>query len=392
MPPVRNAVSRRISDVLSLDDFEIRAKQHLPKPLFGYIAGASETNASLRHNAEEFLKYGFRPRVLTDVSARTTKTTLFGTQYSAPFGIAPMGISALMAYRGDLVLATAAAETGIPMVMSGSSLIRLEEVAAVAPQSWFQAYLPGEPNRIDALIDRVAAAGFQTLLLTVDTAALANRENNIRTGFSTPLRPSARLAWHGISHPAWSIGTFVRTLLFHGIPHFENSYATRGAPVVSANVMRDFGKRDHLNWNHFQRIRDRWRGRLIIKGIMHEEDAAIAVGQGADGIVVSNHGGRQLDGTLSPLKVLPSIADRVGTETVVMLDGGIRRGTDIIKALALGAKFIFVGRPFLYAAAVGGQPGVLMAADILKTELYRNMALLGVNSIEEITSDLIAEV
>jgi L-lactate dehydrogenase (cytochrome) len=303
-----------------------------------------------------------------------------------------MGISALMAYRGDLVLATAAAETGIPMVMSGSSLIRLEEVAKAAPQSWFQAYLPGEPNRIDALVDRVAAAGYQTLLLTVDTAALANRENNIRAGFSTPLRPSARLAWHGISHPAWSIGTFARTLLFHGIPHFENSYATRGAPVVSANVMRDFGKRDHLNWSHFQRIRDRWHGRLIIKGIMHEEDAAIAVGHGADGIVVSNHGGRQLDGTLSPLKVLPSIADHVGTETVVMLDGGIRRGTDIIKALALGAKFIFVGRPFLYAAAVGGQPGVLMAADILKTELHRNMALLGVNSIEEITSDLIAEV
>lgn len=385
----RNRGNRRIRNVLSLDDFEIRAKRVLPKPLFGYIAGASETNASLRYNTEEYQKYGFRPRVLTDVSARSTATSLFGTRFSAPFGIAPMGISALMAYRGDLVLAIAAAETGIPMVMSGSSLIRLEEVAAVAPHSWFQAYLPGEPDRIDALVDRVAAAGFQTLLLTVDTAVLANRENNIRNGFSTPLRPSLRLAWDGISHPAWTMDVFARTLLRHGIPHFENSYATRGAPVVSANVMRDFGKRDHLNWHHFQRIRDRWHGKLIIKGIMHEKDAAIAVKHGADGIIVSNHGGRQLDGTLSPLRVVSAIADRVGDETVIMLDGGIRRGTDIIKAIALGAKFVFVGRPFLYAAAVGGQQGVQMAADILKSELHRNMALLGVNSIEEITSDLI---
>lgn len=370
--------NRRLRGVLSLDDFEVKARSHLPKPLFGYIAGAAETSASLRGNREAFQRYGFRPRVLTNVSQRSTETTLFGESYAAPFGIAPMGISALMAYRGDLVLARAARDARIPMIMSGSSLIRLEEVADAAPQSWFQAYLPGENDRIDALVDRVAAAGFKTLLLTVDTATLANRENNVRAGFSTPLRPSLGLLWQGLSHPAWSINTFAKTLLMQGVPHFENSYATRGAPIISSNVTRDFGKRDHLDWSHFTRIRNRWNGNLVIKGVMHEDDAERAVHHGADGVIVSNHGGRQLDGTIAPLRALPSIVDRVNGKAVVMLDGGVRRGTDIIKALALGAKFVFVGRPFLYAAAVGGEEGVGQAARILKDELHRDMALLGI--------------
>ncbi|MDC9835551.1 alpha-hydroxy acid oxidase [Rhizobium binxianense] len=381
--------SRLCRDVLCLDDFERKARRHLPKPLFGYIAGATETNASLRHNAEAFQAYAFRPRVLRDVSKRSTETSLFGKTHAAPFGIAPMGISALMAYRGDIVLAQGADQSGIPMIISGSSLIPLEEIAAVSPQAWFQAYLPGEPDRIDALIDRVGAAGLRTLLLTVDTATLPNRENNVRAGFSTPLRPGLRLAWQGISHPRWTTGTFLRTIVRHGIPHFENSYATRGAPIISSNVTRDFGRRDHLNWNHLERIRNRWSGKLVVKGIMHPDDAARAVDTGADGVIVSNHGGRQLDGTASPLQVLPEIAARVGGSVAVMVDGGFRRGTDIMKALALGACFVFVGRPFLYAAAVAGLPGVLKAADILRTELHSNMALLGVTKVGDISADYI---
>jgi L-lactate dehydrogenase (cytochrome) len=376
---------RRLRGILSLDDFETKARQHLPKPLFGYIAGASETNASLHRNRDAFQSLAFKPRVLIDVSRRTTETTLFGEAFTAPFGIAPMGISALMAYRGDLVLAQAARDAGIPMIMSGSSLIRLEEVARVNPDAWFQAYLPGEPARIDALIDRVAAAGFRTLLLTVDTATLANRENNRRAGFSTPLRPGLGLLWDGISHPAWSLGTLARTLLNHGMPHFENSYAERGAPIVSSSVTRDFGKRDHLNWTHLSRIRARWNGKLVVKGIIHEDDARLAADAGADGIIVSNHGGRQLDGVTAPLAALPRIVEMVGDRTTVMLDGSIRRGSDILKAVALGAKFVFVGRPFLYAAAIGGLPGISMATHILKSELHRNMALLGVNTIGEVS-------
>nr|CAD6595434.1 alpha-hydroxy-acid oxidizing protein [Rhizobium sp. Khangiran2] len=382
----------RLKNVLSLDDFENMARRHLPRPLFGYIAGAAETNASLRMNALSYQHYAFKPRVLRDVFGRSMKTELFGKEYAAPFGIAPMGISALMAYRGDVVLATGAAQSGIPMIMSGSSLIRMEEVAQAAPDAWFQAYLPGETDRIDALVDRVAAAGFQTLVLTVDTAALANRENNIKAGFSTPLRPGVRLAWQGVSHPRWTIGTFVRTILEHGIPHFENSYATRGAPIVSSSVMRDFGKKDHLNWSHLQRIRERWEGRLVVKGILHEDDARRSVELGVDGIIVSNHGGRQLDGATAPLNALPSILHAVGEKTEVMLDGGIRRGSDVLKALALGARFVFVGRPFLYAASVGGLAGVLMAAEILKSEIYRNMALLGVTNVGEIDQPYLCKV
>ncbi|MFP5076113.1 alpha-hydroxy-acid oxidizing protein [Rhizobium sp. YIM 134829] len=379
----------RLKGILSLDDFETRARRHLPRPLFGYIAGASETNASLRMNASAFQAYAFRPRVLRDVSGRSMTTELFGKTYGAPFGIAPMGISALMAYRGDLVMAQAAARAGIGMIMSGSSLIPMEEIASSAPDAWFQAYLPGETDRIDALVDRVAAARFGTLVLTVDTAALANRENNIRAGFSTPLRPSLSLAWQGISHPRWTAGTFLRTILRHGIPHFENSYATRGAPIISSSVMRDFGKKDHLNWAHLERIRARWTGRLVVKGILHADDARQAAELGVDGIIVSNHGGRQLDGALSPLDALPPIAEAVGDKTVVMLDGGIRRGSDVLKALALGARFVFVGRPFLYAASIGGLDAALLAADILKTELHRNMALLGLTSLDQIgASDL----
>jgi L-lactate dehydrogenase (cytochrome) len=370
-----------------LDDFESLARRHLPRPLFGYIAGASETSAALRNNQAAFEAYALVPRVLRDVSSRTMDTKLFGETFAAPIGIAPMGISALMAYRGDIVLAKAAAQAGIPIIMSGSSLIRMEDVAAIAPKTWFQAYLPGEPDKIDALVDRVASAGFKTLVLTADTAALANRENNIRAGFSTPLRPSLRLAWQGVSHPYWTLGTFLRTIYQQGIPHFENSYATRGAPILSSSVMRDFGRKDHLNWSHLQRIRQRWNGNLVVKGILHPDDAVSAINAGANGIIISNHGGRQLDGAVSPLKVLPSIAEKVKGTVPIMIDGSFRRGTDVIKAIALGADFAFIGRPFLYAASVAGLAGVEKAAQIMMTELYRNMALLGVNRVEEICGD-----
>jgi len=377
----------RLQRYLCLDDFERAARRRLPRPLFGYISGASETKASIRYNAEDFDAYAFRPRVLRDVSGRNTRTTLFGETYDVPFGIAPMGISALMAYRGDIALATAARTCRIPMIMSGSSLIPMEEVAAAAPGSWFQAYLPGEPDRIDALLDRVQRAGFRTLVITVDTAALANRENNIRAGFSTPLRPSLGLVWQGVSHPRWTLGTFLRTLVLHGVPHFENSYVTRGAPIISSTVMRDFRRKDHLNWTHLERIRARWPGTLVVKGILHPDDASHAQECGADGLIVSNHGGRQLDGTMSPLSALPEIAERVGDKMVVMVDGGFRRGTDVIKALALGARFVFVGRPFLYAATVAQSAGISRAVELLMSEIHRDIALLGVSSVANVDKD-----
>jgi L-lactate dehydrogenase (cytochrome) len=379
-----SSTPRRLRSILSLEDFEDAARRHLPRPVFGYVSGAAETNAALKDNRNAFTELGFVTRVLRDVSARTQETTLLGETYAAPFGIAPMGIAALSAYRGDLVLAQAAARAGVPMVMSGSSLIRLEDVVQANPATWFQAYLPGEPAKIDALVDRVQRAGYRTLVLTVDTAVLANRENNVRTGFSTPLRPTLRLAWDGLVRPRWLLGTALRTLVRHGMPHFENSYATRGAAILSRNVVRDFGAKDHLSWTHLAQIRRRWPGRLVVKGIMSAADGLIARDEGVDGIVVSNHGGRQLDGAVSPLRVLPGIVAKLGRDYPVMMDGGIRRGTDVVKALALGAKFVFVGRPFLYAAAIAGQQGVEHAIRILADEVRRDLGLLGVNRPQDL--------
>ena len=377
------------SRFLSLDDFEDAARRHLPGPVFAYVSGGVENNLSRDDNRRAFDEIGFVPRVLTGVSKRTTATELFGHTYAAPFGIAPMGLSALSAYRGDIVQGRAALAANIPMVLSGTSLIRLEDVCAACPGAWFQAYLPGEPERIRKLLDRVAAAGFKTLVVTVDVSVLSNRENNVRAGFSTPLRPSLRLAWDGITHPRWSVGTFLRTIVQHGLPHFENSFAERGAPIIARNVERDFSARDHLNWSHVEEIRGYWKGRLILKGIMSPEDARRARAGGIDGIVVSNHGGRQLDGTASPMRVLAEVAQASG-DMVVMMDSGVRRGTDVLKALALGAKFVFVGRPFNYAASVAGEPGVARAIEILKGEVYRNMALVGVNSVAELKPALLS--
>jgi len=376
-------LSRHLRSILSLDDFEHAARRHLPRPVFAYVSGGVETDASLRDNRAAFDELGFLPRVLIDVSKRTTATTLFGREYSAPFGIAPMGISALSAYRGDLVQAAGAKAANIPMIMSGSSLIRLEEVCNASPGTWFQAYLPGEAEKIVGLVDRAAAAGFKTLVVTVDVAVLSNRENNVRAGFSTPLRPSLRLAWDGITHPRWLFGNALRTLMRHGMPHFENSFATRGAPILARNVDRDFTKKDHLDWSHLALIRKRWQGRLVVKGLMNPLDARIAKDHGVDGLIVSNHGGRQLDFTASPLRVLPSVVEAAGG-IPVMMDSGIRRGTDVMKALALGASFVFVGRPFNYAASIAGEAGVLHAFEILQGELYRGMAQLGITSLGEL--------
>ncbi|CUJ79151.1 (S)-mandelate dehydrogenase [Achromobacter xylosoxidans] len=374
--------------MLSLHDFEAAARRILPKPLYAYVSGAVEDGQSERGNRQAYDDYGFRPKVLVDVSRRSTRCTVLGREYAAPVGVAPMGIAALTSYRGDVMLACAAAEAGVPCIMSGSSLIRLETVMEAAPGTWFQAYLPGDGAQIAALIDRVAAAGVDTLVLTVDTPVAANRENNVRAGFSTPLRPSVGLAWQGVTHPRWLIGTFLRTLARHGMPHFENNYATRGAPILSGNVLRDFSDRGHLNWQHVAAIRKTWKGRMVLKGILHPDDARAARAHGMDAVIVSNHGGRQLDGSVSPLHALPAIVDAAGGMDV-MLDSGVRRGTDALKAMALGARCVFVGRPFNYAATVAGQRGVAHAIALIVEEIRRNMGLLGIVDLREVNQSLL---
>ena len=365
-----------LAKVLSLDDFQQLARKRLPRSIYGYVAGAAETNASLRDNRDAFEEWGFVPRVLCKVARRTQHVSLFGREYASPFGIAPMGLMALSALQGDLVLARAAGRAGIPFVLSGTSLTPMEQVMRAAPGSWFQAYLPGDESRIDALLERVQRTGCDTLVVTVDLPVAGNRENNIRAGFSTPLRPGLRLAWDGLTHPRWVLGTLARTL-WQGMPHFENSFAERGAPVISRNVDRDFSQRDHFDWSHIARIRQRGAGNLVVKGILSDRDATLAREHHVDGIIVSNHGGRQLDGAVSALRMLPEIVT-AARGMPVMLDGGVRRGSDVLKALSLGARMVFVGRPFNFAAAVAGEPGVAHAIDMLRAEVDRNLAMLGV--------------
>ncbi|MDB5829684.1 MAG: alpha-hydroxy-acid oxidizing enzyme [Variovorax sp.] len=381
---VAAVVPRALRRVLSLDDLEAAARAHLPRPVFSFVASAAEDGRSFRSNRDSFAEYGLVTRVLRDVSRRSQAVSLFGKTWASPFGIAPLGLSALSAYRGDLTLARAAGTANIPMVLSGSSLIPMEEVAAEGTGAWFQAYLPGDTPRTVALIERVARAGFTTLVVTLDTPVAANRENNVRAGFSIPLRPNLRLAWDGVSHPRWLLGTFLQTLVRHGMPHFENNYATRGVPILSPNVLRSYSERGHIGWEHLALLRRMWPGTLIVKGVLSHEDARLAREHGADGIIVSNHGGRQLDGAMSPLRVLPGIVAAC-PDLPVMIDGGIRRGTDVIKALALGARFVFLGRPFIFAAALAGEPGVRHAIDILHTEIDRDMGLMGLNTLAEVT-------
>lgn len=376
--------NKALKNFLSLHDFERVAKDRLPGPLYAYVSGAVEDDESVTANRAVFKGYAFKPDVLVDVSNIDTSVTLFGTKYSMPVGVAPMGIAAMTSYRGDVSLAVAAKKAGAMCIMSGSSLIRLEEVMAAAPGTWFQAYLPGKQEQIDALIQRVRDAGVETLVLTVDTPVAANRENNIRAGFSTPLRPSIALAWEGVTHPRWLLGTFLKTLLNHGMPHFENNYATRGTPIMSSNVLRDFSDRGHLNWDHVIRVRKMWKGPLVMKGILNVADLLRAKNIGADAVIVSNHGGRQLDGSVAPLLALPEMVEAAG-EFPVMMDSGVRRGTDVLKALGLGAKAAWIGRPFNYAAAVGGEAGVSHALELIKQEVKRDMGLLGVTGVSAIT-------
>jgi L-lactate dehydrogenase (cytochrome) len=392
-PPVTverttTAVPRALRRYLALDDFEATARRRLPKFIYGYISGGAENDAAVRDNRRAFEQFGFVPRVLNDVSGREQTTKLFGKTYAAPFGIPPMGSAALCAYRGDVVLTRAAAAMNVPMILSASSLITLEDVRRENPAAWYQAYLAGDVSRIEPLVDRVAAAGYDTFVVTADVPVPPNRENNIRNGFKVPLEITPRVAWDTITHPHWLFGTWARTLLNHGMPHFENMDAARGPPVLAKNLMRNIGKRDQLAWKHVELIRKRWSGKLVVKGLIAPADARIARECGVDGVIVSNHGGRQLDYTMSGLRTLPEIASEAGGMTV-MLDGGIRRGTDVLKALALGAQFVFVGRPLLYAAVAGGEAGVQRALTLLRDEIDRDMALLGIRSIGEISSDLV---
>ena len=378
----------RFRDLLALDDFERHARRLLPHMIFQYVAGGVETGAAMARSRAAYADYAFLPRAMRDTSARSTAVELFGESYDAPFGVGPLGGAAFIAYRGDLVLAEAARRMNVPMILSASSLIRLEDVHTQNPRAWYQGYLPGDQGRIDRLLDRVAAAGYRTVVVTADTPTLGNREHNTRSGFSMPIKVTPTVVWQSATHPRWLLGVVARTFLKHGAPHFENTEATRGPPMMSQGSVRNTIGRDQLSWRNLEAIRRRWTGPLLVKGLLAPADVELARECGADGVILSTHGGRQLDHAIAPLDVLPEIAARKGTMKIVV-DSGIRRGTDVIKALALGADFVLLGRPFMFAAAIGGAPAVEHAMQLLREEIVRDMALLGINRLSELNPDFL---
>jgi L-lactate dehydrogenase (cytochrome) len=377
-------LSRALQGILSLDDFEAPARAYIPRPIFGYIKSGSEREESMRANRAAYESLAFLPRTLVNTSARHQKTTIFGREYDSPFGVSPMGGISLGAYRGDVVVARSTSAANIPMILSGAALTKLEDVKAAGPLAWFQAYIPGDDALITPLLERVASAGYETLVVTLDVSVAANLEFSLRSGFRKPFRPTPRFIWDVMMRPRWLTGMLLRTLILHGMPHVENMGPR--SPMISFDADRPRGGLDRLSWSHLNLIRRLWKGNVVLKGVLNKHDVKLAREAGADGVIVSNHGGRQLDGAVAPLRVLPGIVDAAGGMTV-MIDSGIRRGTDVLKALALGAKFCFVGRPFLYAAAIGGDDGVAHAIKILRGEIHRDMALMGVNSLAEITRD-----
>lgn len=379
-------------NLLSVADFEHAAQSVLPRAVFGYVNGGTEDCLTLEANRSAFRSVQFRPRGLVGVADRTQAVELWGRRYRHPFGIAPMGVTAMCRHRCEWDLAKAASDAEIPFVLSGLSTLAMETVRKADADFWYQGYLPGDKEVIEPLMRRLRANGVNVLVVTIDTPLGANRENNQRNGFTIPFKFSRGLLWDGIRHPSWSANVFARTLLSdREIPRFCNVVAdARGYRITEEPKGGLRGGRDRLDWSHLEWMREAWPGRIVLKGVAHPGDAQMAERMGLDGLIVSNHGGRQLDGAQGSLDALSDVVAAVASTFPVMIDGGFRRGTDILKAIALGARMVFMGRPFLYGASVAGQAGVTRIIDILGAEIDRNLGLLGCRDVRELGHDFIA--
>jgi (S)-mandelate dehydrogenase len=371
---------------INIDDLRLMAKRHLPRICFDFIEGGLEDERGLVRNESAFDKVALVPRYLVDVSKRDSSTTLFGRRYALPFGIAPTGIAGLFRRGADLMLAEAAVAADIPFIMSGTSTASIEALGKVAPNhGWYQLYGARDRKISEDMIRRVRDAGLSTLVLTVDVPVGSKRERNIRNGFIRPYRLKPSIVLEALRHPAW-----IYDYLSHGgAPMFDNwqPYAPTGASNEDVATFMSSQTPSSQTWQDFEAYRRLWPGKLVVKGVMHLEDARRLAEMGVDGIMVSNHGGRQLDRSASPLEVLLPIAQAVGSRVTVMFDSGIRRGSDVVIARALGARFCFVGRATLYGCAAGGVKGAKRAIDILRDEIDRALAQLGCPNFDQLGPD-----
>ncbi len=372
----------RLAAALNIEDLRVMAKRRLPKAIFDFIEGGAEDEWTLRQNRSQFERWGLVPRILVNVARRDSTVRLFGETYAAPLVISPTGMAGLARARAELHLARAANASGIAFTMSTAATVSIEELAAhTTGPVWFQLYVLRDRKLTKDLIKRAHAAGHRALVVSVDCPVVGNRERDPRNGLTVPLRPrmgncidlSRRLSW------LWDLARF-------GVPRPSNlMQASEGRPSSRALTSWIHEQLDPtVSWDEIDWVRSHWKGPLIIKGITAPEDAKTALAHGANGVVVSNQGGRQLDGAVPSLEALRRVADAVGSRTTIFCDSGFRRGTDVVKALALGARAVFVGRATLYGVAAGGEAGAARALAILCDEIDRTMALIGRPTIGEI--------
>jgi (S)-mandelate dehydrogenase len=370
---------------LTIPEIREKARRRLPRGLFEFIDRGTEDETALSNNAAAFSRLRLRPRVLVDVSRRSTETTLFDRGLSLPLAIAPTGAAGLVHHRGETVLARAAHRAGIPFTLATRSMSSIEDIsAATEGEFWFQLY-PSSPAAFD-LMDRAQTAGCRVLVVTVDTPVTPLRRYNARNGFALPFRASRRAMIDMALHPVWCAGVLGRSLIDGGLPRFEN---LPGRPRITEGAPASDMLEGRLDWERLAMLRDRWPGRLVVKGILHPDDALRSAEIGADAIVVSNHGGRNLDTSVAPLDALPEVVRATGDRLEVLVDGAVRSGSDIVKALALGASAVMIGRPVLFGLAADGEAGVARVIDVLAGELDYTLAMSGCPSIADVGNDLI---
>ena len=376
--PELNAKKRRLAAALTIYDLREIAQRRTPKAAFDYTEGAAEAEISLARARQAFEDIQFTPSILRDVATVDTSRTVLGGSVAQPFGIAPTGFTRMMQTEGEIAGATAAAAAGIPFALSTMGTTAIEDVKTANPngRNWFQLYMWKDRDRSMALVDRAAKAGFDTLLVTVDVPVAGARLRDRRNGMSIPPALTPKTVLNAIPRPAWWIN-FLTTepLAFASLDHWSGTVAELLDTMFDPTVTFE-----DLAW-----IKQQWPGKLVVKGVQSLQDAQQLAAMGVDGIILSNHGGRQLDRAPIPFHLLPEVVREVGAETEVLLDTGIMSGADIVAAIALGARFTLIGRAYLYGLMAGGREGVDRAIQILAEQIARTMRLLGVASLDELT-------
>ncbi len=376
-----------MSAILEIADLKKLARRRVPKMFFDYADSGAWTEGTYRANEADFADIKLRQRVLVDMTDRTLESTMIGEKVAMPVALAPTGLTGMQHPDGEMLAARAAEEFGVPFTLSTMSICSIEDVASVTKKPfWFQLYVMRDRDFVNALIDRARQAGCSALVLTLDLQILGQRHKDLRNGLSAPPRFTAKHIYQMATRPGWCLGMLgTKRRSFGNIVGHAKGVGDLSS--LSSWTNEQFDPR--LSWKDVEWIKERWGGKLILKGILDKEDAVMAARSGADAIVVSNHGGRQLDGAPSTIRALPEIAEAVGDKIEVHLDGGIRSGQDVLKALCLGAKGTYIGRPFLYGLGAMGKEGVTTALEIIRKELDTTMALCGKRDINDVGPDLL---